>query len=122
MPPSIRWNVPEVGCDRDKAGNRQLFFDDYVKVVLLYTWNPLIDSIHSLQQTLELPRVAKALGIKRFSAGSFSESVRVFDPELLKPVVEELVGQITPSPKDPRLSQFKDALTLVDGTVVRGLM
>jgi len=119
---SLLDHLHQVGCDRDKAGNRQLFFDDYVKVVLLYTWNPLIGSIHSLQQTLELPRVAKALGIKRFSAGSFSESVRVFDPELLKPVVEELVGQITPSPKDPRLSQFKDALTLVDGTVVRGLM
>jgi hypothetical protein len=111
----------QVGCQRDKAGNRELFFDGYVKIVLLYTWNPLISSIADLQQVLTLPKVSKALAMKRFSAGSFSESVRVFDPEQLKPVVEELTGQLTPSPKDPRLAQFKDAITLSDGTVIRGL-
>jgi hypothetical protein len=25
-----------VGCDRDKAGNRELHFDDYVLLILLY--------------------------------------------------------------------------------------
>jgi hypothetical protein len=34
----------DVGCERDVAGNRQLFYSDYIKLVLLYTWNPLIDS------------------------------------------------------------------------------
>ena len=32
----------EVGCERDTAANRLLHFDDYVKLVLLYTWNPAI--------------------------------------------------------------------------------
>src|SRR6266481_107188 len=67
----------DVGCERDKAGNRQLFFDDYCKLVLLYTWNPCINSIKMLQQAVGLKSVAKALGVKRFSAGSFSESARV---------------------------------------------
>jgi hypothetical protein len=65
--------------------------------------------------------VAKALGIKRFSAGSFSESVRVYEPERLKPIVQELAGQLPAHPVDRRLGEFKHALTLVDGTVVRGL-
>ena len=111
----------DVGCGRDTAGNRRLHFDDYCKLVLLYTWNPLIASVHDLQQAVGLPKVAKALGVKRFSAGSFSESVRVFDPELLKPMICELAGQLTPQAQDPRLAELKQALTLVDGTVIRGL-
>jgi hypothetical protein len=113
--------LKDVGCKRDKAGNRELFFNDYVKLVLLYTWNPLIGSVHDLQEAAALPRVAKALGIKRFSAGSFSESVRVYEPERLKPIVQELAGQLPAHPVDRRLGEFKHALTLVDGTVVRGL-
>lgn len=110
-----------VGCQRDKAGNRQLHFDDYCKLVLLYTWNPLIDSIAMLQQAVGLKSVRKALGVKRFSAGSFSEAPRVFEPELLKEVIAELAGQLQPLPQDPRLEDLKLALTLVDGTVLTAL-
>jgi Transposase DDE domain len=110
-----------VGCGRDKAHNRELFFDDYVKLVLLYVWNPLIVSVHDLQQAVGLPNVARALGVKRFSAGSFSESVRVFEPQRLKPVIAELAGQLTPYAKDPRLAELKATLTLVDGTVLAAL-
>jgi hypothetical protein len=110
-----------VGCERDSAGNRELHFDDYCKLALLYIWNPLILSVHDLQEAMGLPRVAKALGVKRFSAGSFSESVRVFDPEQLKPIIQELAGQLVPYPADPRLGELKHVLTLVDGTVLAAL-
>jgi Transposase DDE domain len=113
--------LDEVGCKRDKAGNRQLFMGDYCAVVILYLFNPLINSIAMLQATLELPRVAKMLGIKRFSAGSFSESVRVFNPENLKPIIDELGGELKSLGKDPRLSELKHALTLVDGSILKGL-
>jgi hypothetical protein len=111
----------DVGCERDKAGNRQLHFDEYCKLALLYIWNPLIASVHDLQEVLDLPKVAKALGVTRFSAGSFSESVRVFDPEQLKPIVAELAGELAPYPADPRLGDLKQALTLVDGTVLTAI-
>src|SRR5882724_7556096 len=110
-----------VGTERDKAGNRQLHFDAYCKLVLLYIWNPLIGSVRDLQQAVGLANVAKTLGVKRFSAGSFSESVRVFDPEQLKPILAELAGELKPYPKDPRLGELKTILTLVDGTVLTGL-
>ena len=42
-------HLHDVGCQRDAAGNRQLFFSDYCKLVLLYVWNPLIDSVRRLQ-------------------------------------------------------------------------
>jgi Transposase DDE domain len=111
----------QVGCGRDKAGNRELFFDDYVKLVLLYLWNPLIDSLRTLQKAASLDNVAKALGVKRFSLGSFSEAPRLFEPELLKPVIEELAAHARPLAKDPRLRDLKHTLTLVDSTVLTAL-
>src|SRR5258707_3665752 len=110
----------DVGCGRDTAGNRRLFFDDYCKLVLLHAWNPLIESVRDLRQAASLPKVSKALGVGRFSAASFSESVRVFDPERLQPILAELAGQLSPYAQDPRLAEVKQVLTLVDGTLCRG--
>src|SRR5579862_2432900 len=72
--------LEKVGCERDTAGNRQLFMSDYCASVMLYLFNPMINSVRMLQQARALPQVARVLGVKRFSLGSFSESVRVFDP------------------------------------------
>lgn len=111
----------EVGCERDKADNRRLHFDQYCKLVLLYTWNPLINSVAMLRQAVGLKSVARALGVGRFSAGSFSESPRVFEPALLKDVIGELAGELRGLPQDRRLKELKLALTLVDGTVLTAL-
>jgi hypothetical protein len=115
-----------VGCERDRAGNRELHFDGYCKLVLLYVWNPLIGSVRTLQQAVGLDKVARAVGVRRFSLGSFSESVRVFDPERLGPIVRELARQVAAAAKplsarDPRLASVEHAITLVDGTVLTGL-
>jgi len=109
----------QVGCERDSAGNRQLHFDEYVTLVLLYMMNPLIDSVRLLQQAAAVDKVSEQLGVKRFSFGSFSESVRVFDPEKLKAVVKELAAELKPINADPRIkTHLNHALTLVDGTVL----
>src|SRR5579863_814561 len=113
--------LADIGCERDRAGNRKLFFNTYCKLVLLYIWNPLIGSIRGLQQAAQLATVSRALGIGRFSLGSFSESVRAFEPERLKPIIEELAGQVLASAPDSRLEPVEHALTLVDGTVMTGL-
>ena len=42
-------SLHEVGCGRDRAGNRDLHFDQYVTLVLLMLLNPLIDSLRALQ-------------------------------------------------------------------------
>lgn len=109
----------EQGCQRDSAGNRQLHFDEYVTLVLLYLMNPMIDSVRGLQRAAAVDKVAEQLGVKRFSLGSFSESVRIFDPEKLKEIIRQLAGELEPCHADPRLkTHLNHALTLVDGTVL----
>lgn len=111
----------EAGCDRDKAANRELHFDDYVLLVLLYLFNPLIDSMRCLQKVSELPELQKRLGIKRFSLGSFSESCRVFEPALLQEVVEQLAKGLLPIERQALFKGLPGKLTLVDSTVIQTL-
>ena len=52
----------EVGCQRDRAGNRLLHMDQYVTRLLLYMFNPICTSLRSLQQASELKKVQKSWG------------------------------------------------------------
>ena len=56
-------------------------------------------------------------GLGRTSFGSFSESVRVFDPEPLKEIAAELAEQL-PQPSQGRFDSIGKTLTAVDGSVV----
>ena len=111
----------ESGCARDKAHNRELHFDDYVLLILLYLFNPLIESMRTLQKLSDLPELQKRLGIKRFSLGSFSESCRVFEPAMLQEVVDQLAKDLLPIGRDDLLRQLPGKLTLVDSTVIQTL-
>jgi len=109
----------DVGCERDSADNRLLHFDEYVTLVLLCLFNPMLNSLRALQQASELGKVAEQLGVRRFSLGSFSESVRVFDPERLREVIRQLAGELQPVNADPRLkTHLARTLKIVDGTVL----
>ena len=109
------------GCARDTAGNRQLHQDDYVLLILLWMFNPLLDSMRSLQRVMDLETVQKRCGIRRFSLGSFSESCRVFEPALLKGVVEQLSGELYPLARQEMFKDLPGVIELVDGTVLRTL-
>jgi hypothetical protein len=111
----------EVGCARDKAGNRDLHCDEYCVLLLLFFFNPIVDSLRALQQASELKSVQKKLGVPRTSLGSLSEARQVFDPELLKPIIGEFAQQAQPLARDPRLTDLKQLLTLVDGTLLTAL-
>jgi hypothetical protein len=109
------------GCGRDRAGNRELHYDDYVLLNLVYLFNPLIDSMRTLQQVADLPEVRQRLGIARFSLGSFSESCRVFEPAMLQRVVDQLAANLRPVGRHELLGQLPGTLTLVDSTVIHTL-
>jgi len=111
----------EVGCDRDKAGNRTLHFDQYCMLVLLFLFNPVVRSLRAIEQASELRKVQRKLGCQRASLGSLSEATDVFQPERLKEIIAELGAQLEPVARDPRLKDVRDTLTLVDGTLLKGL-
>jgi len=110
-----------VGCQRDKAGNRDLHFDQYCTLVLLFLFNPAITSLRSIQQASELRKVRRKLGCQRASLGSLSEATDVFQPERLKEIIAELGEQLESVARDPRLKDVQHVVTLVDGTLLKGL-
>ncbi len=111
----------EVGCARDKAGNRMLHYDQYCMLVLLFLYNPVVSSLRAIQQASELKKVQKKLGCLRSSLGSLSEATTVFDPQLLQGVIAELADQLQPIGHEARLESVRDVLTLVDGTLLEAL-
>jgi hypothetical protein len=52
-----------VGTDRDRAGNRKLFFDQYATLLLLYFFTPSLDSLRGLQEATGWEKTRKTLGI-----------------------------------------------------------
>jgi len=111
----------EDGCARDRAGNRELHYDQYCLLILLYLFNPIVTSLRGLQQAGELAKVQKRLGCARAALGSFSEAATVFDPGRLKEIIAELGAQLQPLGRDPRLRDVPGALTAVDGTLLSAL-
>ena len=110
----------DVGCQRDKAGNRSLHFDQYCLLVLLSLFNPVVRSLRTLKQASQLEKVQRKLGCSRASLGSLSKSVEVFDPERLRGIIETLAADLKPV-RDVRGGHLTHVLTAVDGSVVKTL-
>ena len=110
----------DVGCQRDKAGNRSLHYDQYCLLVLLFLFNPVVRSLRALQQASTLKNVQRKLGCARASLGSLSEAVEVFDPQRLCGIIESLAAAVKPV-RDVRRGHTAHVLTAVDGSVVKTL-
>lgn len=110
----------DASTERDHAGNRTLFFDDYAALILLFFFNPVLTSLRSLQQASELDKVQDKLGCPRTSLGALSAAARTFDAQALQQIVGELAQEALP------LQAGKDAevlrgLTAVDGSLLPAL-
>jgi hypothetical protein len=114
-------HLHEVGTERDRAGNRKWHMDQHVALLLLFMFNPICDSLRSLQRASQLKKVQRQLGVPRVALGSLSEANRVFDAELLKGLIHELAQRLDPLPHDSRLGDLNAVLTLVDGTILQAL-
>jgi Transposase DDE domain len=110
----------EVGCGRDKAGNRELFMDQYCALVLLFLFNPCLRSLRALQQASELKNVQGKLRCGRASLGSLSEATDVFDPERLREIIGELAAEVRPMHRVAG-AHLDHVLLAVDGSVVKTL-
>jgi hypothetical protein len=110
----------DAGTADDKAGNRRLFYDQYVALLLLYFFNPILTSLNALLQASALDKVKKATGCGHVSKGSFSEAQGIFEASLLEGIIAELVEQVAPvSP--PEDLEALEGLTAVDGSLLPAL-
>jgi hypothetical protein len=105
----------------DRARNRVLHYDQYLGLLLFHYFTPILTSLRGIQQASELKKVQKLLGSSRAAIGTLSEASRVFDAELLQPIVEELHGQIQPSGIGTRELEALRNLTAVDGSLLPAL-
>lgn len=110
----------EVGCQRDKAGNRRLHYDEYCLLLLLFLFNPVVRSLRGLQQASQLKNVQRKLGCPRASLGSLSEATDVFDPQRLEGIIGELLKQV-PATRPLAREHVQQTLVAVDGSVVKTL-
>jgi hypothetical protein len=110
----------DVGTQRDHAGNRKLFFDQYATLVLLYFFTPALDSLRALQGATEWETTRKKLEIETTSLGSLSEAARIFDASYLEPIIHELAAQAVPL-SSGREAEALRGLTAVDGSIFAGM-
>jgi hypothetical protein len=109
----------EAGAERDRACNRNLFYDQYALLLLLYFFNPTITSLRGLQRTTGLIKV-QHLGIHRTSLGSLSEAQQVFDAALLEKVIAALVSRL-PTPQPGAGPAALLPLVAIDGSLLPAL-
>jgi hypothetical protein len=111
----------DAGCQRDRAGNRDLHMDQYLSLLLLYMFNPLCTSLRSLQQASQLTKVQRKLGVPRASLGSLSEASTVFNSDLMLEIIDQLGDQLKPMTHPDKLKDLPGILTAVDGTLLKAL-
>lgn len=105
------------GTERDRAGNRQLFYDQYATLGLLYFFSPIVTSLRGLQQASTLEKVQQRLGVRQTSLGSLSEAAHVFDASLLHEVIAELGARLRPRVPVAEQEALQH-LTAVDGSLL----
>ncbi len=104
-----------------KHHNRKLHFDQYLALIILYFFNPVLTSLRAIQQASTIKAVQKKMGLKSTSLGSLSEASHVFDAELLQPLIKDLATQALPLEKNPQLKALQQELVAVDGTLLPAL-
>jgi hypothetical protein len=117
---SLLVHLHDEATSRDRAGNRRLFYDQYACLLLLYFFNPIVQSLRGIQQASELDKVQRLFGCPRVSRGSLSEASQVFDPEKLHAIIGTLAAQALPIVHGKEAEALR-GLTAVDGSLLPAL-
>lgn len=97
-------------------GNRKLFYDHVVVAHLLAFFNPGLSGLRSIEDIFDAPGVRKRFRVPRVPHSTLADAQRVFDPELLLPLIASLRERAQLQPHDPRLDVITRQLLAVDGS------
>jgi hypothetical protein len=115
------------GTERDRARNRQLFYDQYTTLLLLYFFTPTVTSLRGIQQMSELRKVQQRWGVPCTGLSTLSEAATVFDAALLQDVISELAlrawaqGAQGKEVGSDREQQLLRDLVAIDGSLLPAL-
>lgn len=109
------------GRDRDQAGNRTLFLDQYCGLLLLSYFEPTMDSLRKLEQASGIERVQKLLGCRKTSRSAISEAASHFDSAAVEGLFAELVEKIPRAALPRDLADVHSQIVAVDGSLLATL-
>lgn len=75
--------------------NRLLHYDEYISMLLLFYFNPILTSLRAIQRASNFESVRKAIGIPRAALGSLSSAARVFNAAPLHAIFNQLAEQVS---------------------------
>ena len=103
--------------------NRNLHYDQYVSLLLLYFFNPVVTSLRGVQFASTLDKVQSKLSTPRAALGSLSEASHVFDPDLLGRIFTDLASQAQAGDAVLRPRDIPEGLHVIiqDGTLLSAL-
>jgi hypothetical protein len=118
----IRKLLARLHSDADHP-NRTLHYDEYVALLLLSYFNPLLTGLREIEAASDLKKVRRELGVEHASQGSLSEAAQVFDPDLLRSIFLELAQQVSVAGglARPKGVPPEVALIAADGTLLDAL-
>jgi hypothetical protein len=89
-------HLHRAATERDRAGNRQWFYDQYASLLWLAFFHPVVTSLRGLQQTTTLATVQERLGVHPTSLRALSAAAYVCDATLLHEVLITLGAHLRP--------------------------
>ena len=102
--------------------NRKLFLDDLLIAMLLAFFNPVARSLRGVEDASQMPGVNKHLYIESLKRSTTSDALKLFDPDLLLPLIHDLRQRITPrqaDAADDTLRGLMNRLIAYDGSYFR---
>lgn len=97
-------------------GNREVFLDHVVIAHLLAFFNPCLRGLRSIEDLFEHPGVRKRYHIPRLPKSTLSDAQALFDPHLVRPILDSLIQKADIQPHDSRLDGVTRELLAVDGS------
>lgn len=100
-------------------GNRQLFLSDLFVAQLLAFHLPTVRSLRMLDTLSATPVAQQVLQCERLPRSTVSDANKVVDPELLQPLLADLVQRVDGRELPQELDVLVKRLVAVDGTFLR---
>jgi hypothetical protein len=97
-------------------GNRTFFYDQLVVAHLLAFFNPVLHSLRRIEDAFDVPSVRRLFRMPPAAKSTIADAQRLFDPQLLQPIFEDLKQRVALQPHDARLDALTRQLLAVDGT------